>query len=180
MCFHFIPPNWLSCFQNKYLWIINNIIPVSYTHLFHQSFPAWSCANLQVSIFIIDILVRYPTTPLIFFGQCFHIILPAIIIIAGIRQSHIKINHQNHILFSPQIHNLFKKLLHSVSCMPVSYTHLDVYKRQVLYIISLQIIYGVWIFTRSFAFFISSPSWYQTTGSLGPVWIGFDLSLIHI
>ena len=77
---------------------INIVGPNRPIPTFHQSFPAWSCANLQISIFIIDILVRYPTTPLIFFGQCFHIILPAIIIIAGIIQSHIKINHQNHIL----------------------------------------------------------------------------------
>lgn len=69
-----------------------------------------SCANFQVSIFIIDIFVLYPTIPLIFLGQCFHIILPAIIISNGIVQSHIKMNHQNHIsnLSSSQItENMF-------------------------------------------------------------------------
>ena len=41
--------------------------------------------------------VRYPTTPLMCFGQCFHIILPAISIVKGTNKSQTKINHQNHI-----------------------------------------------------------------------------------
>ena len=34
------------------------------------------------------------------FGQCFHIILPTIIITTGIIISHININHQNHIKYT--------------------------------------------------------------------------------
>lgn len=41
--------------------------------------------------------VRYPTTPLMCFGQCLHIILPAISIVKGTNKSQIKMNHQNHI-----------------------------------------------------------------------------------
>ncbi len=65
----------------------------------HQSCPQYVCANFHVSIFFMERVVRYPTIPLIFPGECFHIILPQTIINIGTSRSHTNIKNQNHIEF---------------------------------------------------------------------------------
>ena len=73
----------------------SKIIPQVY-----HSFPQYLWANSQVSLFFIDILVRYPNARLISFGVFFRNIFPKPIIVTGMRLFIISIKIQKPIFLS--------------------------------------------------------------------------------